>query len=151
MSLSMRWLVVWCWITIATGAVFALGALPALRGPMALFMDIVFWPPDGQPAALSREAAFATAVCGAVMVGWGVLMLGLVRDPALAAEPKVWRLMTTGMIVWFVVDSMASWLTGATANVAVNTLFLATWLVPVQAAGLMTGGDAEAPTHQRTA
>lgn len=134
-----RWMVVWCWATIAFGAVFALGALGSLRAPAQLFLDLVFWPIDGQPAELAREAVFATAVCGALMIGWGILMLGLVRDPSLNRNPRVWSLMTTSMVVWFVVDSLASWLSGARLNVLGNTGFLVTYLIPVLASGVLSG------------
>lgn len=133
-----RWMIAWCWITIGFGAAFALAAFTSTRTPALVFMDVVFWPIDGQPAALSREAALSTALCGAIMIGWGTLMLGLARDPELSRMPQVWRLMTAGMIAWFVVDSIASWVTGAGVNVIGNSLFLGTYLWPVVQSGVLT-------------
>ena len=133
-----RWMIVWCWMTIIVGAAFALAAFAPTRGPALIFMEIVFWPIDGQPAVLSREAAFATALCGAIMIGWGILMLGLARDPELSGKPKVWRLMTVGMVAWFMIDSIASWVTGAGVNVLGNIGFLATFLTPVIQSGVLS-------------
>ena len=82
---------------------FTLSVFAGLRGPTMLFLDVIFWPIDGQPATLSREAILGTALVGAVMVGWGVLMLGLAQDEQLSKEPRVWRLITTSVAIWFVV------------------------------------------------
>ena len=138
-----RWMVIWCWITIGIGAVFALSVFAGLRGPTMLFLDIVFWPIDGQPATLSREAILGMALTGAVMVGWGVLMLGLAQDEKLSREPRVWQIMTTAMVIWFVVDSTASLLAGAGVNALGNVGFLATFLYPVLKSGVLSGGVSE--------
>lgn len=134
-----RWMTVWCWGIIGIGAAFVLNVFAPLRAPVHLFMDIAFWPFDGQPAGLGPETVFASAICGAVMIGWGLLMLGLVRDVRLNQEPRVWSLMTTAMLIWFVVDSAASWLSGARFNVLGNVGFLATYLIPVLASGVLSG------------
>ena len=135
-----RWMVIWCWIMINIGAVFALSIFGALRGPTMMFLDIVFWPIDGQPAVLSREAVLGTALVGAVMIGWGVLMLGLVRDEKLAREPRVWSIMTTAVVLWFVIDSTCSVIGGAGVNALSNAVFLATFLYPVLKSGVLSGG-----------
>ena len=136
-----RWMVIWCWAILIVGAVFAASAIPALRWPTLLFLDIVFWPIDGQPATLSREAAFGVALSGALLTGWAVLMLGLARDPKLSREPRVWWLMTSAILVWFVVDSAASWLTGASVNVLSNSLFVAAYLLPILKSGVLSNQD----------
>lgn len=135
-----RWLMIWCWMTILIGAVFALSVFAGLRGPTMVFLDIIYWPIDGQPAALSREAILGTALAGAVMVGWGVLMLGLAKDERLSKEPRVWRLMTTSVVVWFVVDSAASVFAGASVNALSNASFLALFLYPVLKSGVLSSG-----------
>jgi hypothetical protein len=134
-----RWMIIWCWVTIVFGAVLALSAIAALRAPTLLFLDLVFWPLDGQQANLSREAVFGVSLCGAIMLGWGALMLGLARDEKLSREPRIWQIMTTGMVLWFVVDSLASWLAGAGVNVLSNAVFVVAYLVPVVKSGVLSG------------
>ncbi len=134
-----RWMVVWCWTMVGVGTVFAVTAIAPLRTPTMLFLDLIFWPVDGQPAALSREAVLGIALCGAIMIGWGSLMLGLASDRKLSAEPRVWQLMTYAMIIWFVVDSAASWQTGAGVNVFSNAVFLISFLIPVIKSGALSG------------
>ncbi len=142
-----RWMVIWCWAVVGIGAVFAISAFASLRWPTMLFLDIIFWPIDGQPAALSREAVLGVSLTGAVMVGWGVLMLGLAQDAKLSRDPRVWHLMTYAMVTWFVVDSVASWLAGAGVNVLSNAGFLATFLIPIVKSGVLSSDS----LAQRTA
>jgi hypothetical protein len=73
------------------------------------------------------------------MIGWGLLMLGLIQDPKLSREPRVWQLMTYAMLTWFVIDSTASWLTGAGVNILGNIGFLATFLIPIVKSGVISG------------
>ena len=130
-----RWMIVWCWSVIGLGALFALSAFASLRGPTMLFLDLVFWPIDGQPAALSREAVFGVAISGALTLSWGVLMLGLVRDRTLG--PNVWQTMTTALTIWFVVDSLASIISGAGVNAISNAVLYATFLLPLAKSGML--------------
>jgi hypothetical protein len=52
------WMHVWCWATLAFGAVLAAVAVPALQGPALAFYDLVLWPFDGAPAAFDPIARF---------------------------------------------------------------------------------------------
>jgi hypothetical protein len=129
----LRWMSIWCWGVIAFGIVLLTSAIEALRMPAMLFLDLVFWPIDGQPAVMSREAVFATSILGAVTIGWGVLMLALVRDPEIAAHPRLRRHLGVALGIWFVVDSTASILTGAWVNAISNTVIAAAGVVPLLA------------------
>jgi hypothetical protein len=130
------WLQLWCTALIGLGAVFALAVVPALNGPVVLFTDLVFWPLDGRPT-LDRASALALSIVGTVMIGWGLLMAALMRTDDLAADPRIWRAMTTAMTVWYVVDSAVSILGGAWLNAVSNTALYATYLWPVLASGVL--------------
>lgn len=138
-----RWLLLWCYLLIGLGAVFALAVVPGLRAPVVLFVDLVFWPFDGAPV-LGRTDALALAIVGAVMIGWGLLMAALVRQDDFAADPRIWRAMTTAMTVWYVVDSAASIYGGAWLNAVSNTGLYGTFLWPVLASGVLTQVVSEA-------
>lgn len=142
-AFQQRWMIVWAWLCIGFGAMFALAAVPRLSGPALLFLDVVFWPLDGRPAAIGPEAAFATGIAGALTVTLGVIVLGLARDADLSRRPAVWRAVTTGLVAWFIVDSLASYVTGAGMNVLGNVGFLAGYLVPVVQSGMLTAAPAE--------
>jgi hypothetical protein len=134
-----RWLVAWCWALIAIGIVFVIGVFAPFRAPTLLFLDLVFWPLDGRLAGpLAPEAIFSSALVGAVTFGWGLLMLGLVRDPVLSQSATVWRAMTIALASWFIVDSLASWVSGAHLNVLGNIGIAASFLIPVLKSGVLS-------------
>jgi len=133
----LRWMTAWCWCVIAFGVVLLGSAVEPVREPSLLFLDLVFWPVDGQPKLLSREAVFATSITGALTIGWGLLMRALVSDPTLARNPSVWRHMTVALAVWFVTDSVASILTGAWVNAISNSLIIALAILPIIRSGVL--------------
>jgi hypothetical protein len=142
-----RWLHAWCWGIIAFGALLTACVIPALSGPARFIVDLAFWPLDGQPTLTARDAVLSLSVAGAVTLGWGVLMLGLVRDPVLSSEPRVWSLMTTALVIWFMVDSAASILAGAHVNALSNLLLTAGWVIPVVASGVLAAPSARPATN----
>lgn len=123
-----RFLVGWCWFMIAFGAAAVLSAWPPLDAPIRLFIDLCFWPLDGLPGRAGKEMAFATGLAGAILIGWSVTILGLVRhDPAMR-ETWIWQLLQKALFIWYVPDSLVSWWTGAYPNVLSNTVILASFL-----------------------
>lgn len=135
-----RWMIIWCWCVIGFGAVLALSIFEALSAPTMLLLDLVFWPIDGEPAALSREAIFAVALAGALTMGLGAMILGLARDETLNGSPRLWRHVTAAVLVWYVVDSAVSILGGAIVNAVSNTVLLVTFLLPVLGSGVLGSG-----------
>jgi hypothetical protein len=136
------WMHVWCWATLAFGAVLAAVAAPALQGPALAFYDLVLWPFDGAPAAFDPIARFTCAVLGAVMIGWALTIFALLP----VADARAWRGFTGAMLAWYLIDSAASIGTGAPGNAVSNTLFLATFLIPVLGSGVLGLGGAKTPT-----
>jgi hypothetical protein len=73
-------------------------------------------------------------VLGAVMVGWMVVLHGLVRGPLRRRECWAWQLTARSVIVWFVLDSSISAFL-IPRNVMLNLVFLvgfAVALVPLR-------------------
>ncbi|MCB9731348.1 MAG: hypothetical protein H6745_01800 [Deltaproteobacteria bacterium] len=94
-------------VFLATAAPDALGAtvdMVSTRGPVG---------------PLSAAALFAFALVGAIMVGFGVLVVALARGAGVAQAVGV------SLLTWFVVDSSASVATGFALNVVGNLAFLA--------------------------
>jgi hypothetical protein len=129
------WLTAWCWATLAFGVVLVDAAFPPFDLPARFIFDLVYWPLDGAPAITAPEIRFATGVCGAVMLGWGWLMLAIVKRPE--TDPALWRAMVACLLIWFIPDSIVSLKTGATLNVVSNVLLLAMFLYPVLASGVL--------------
>ena len=120
-------------VVIAFGAIIALAAWPPAAGIATFFADLLFWPYDGAQNVDPQSARLLAAISGGVMVGWGLLLWQIVAkvwpiDPLLAGG-----LIRSSLWAWFVVDSAASAIAGAPLNVLLNALFLAAFLLPLQA------------------
>lgn len=137
------WMIVWCWATLAIGAMFAIGAAPALDGGARLFYDTIYWPIDGV-SPYGDQLRLTASLLGAVMIGWAICIFGIVDAAAVAGAPA-WRMLTLSVVVWYVVDSAASLALGAPLNALSNTGFLVTFLAPIAGSGVLRF-DAAAPT-----
>lgn len=115
---------------IGFGLMMAAAAVPSLTAPTALLLDLVFFPVDSSPTMAEPVVRFLSAICGGVLVGWGVSIWLIVtrllpRDPALARQ-----LILVSVCSWFLVDSCGSILSGGHWNVVGNIGFLLIFLVP---------------------
>jgi hypothetical protein len=111
-------------LLIATGAIVGLGAVPGIGGPIWAAHDLIVWPYDGGGAASIPESRLFAAICGGVLVGWGVMiwhLAALIPREGAAIRRIVW----TGGLAWFVVDSGLSVVAGGALNVIPNLVFLA--------------------------
>lgn len=115
---------------IGFGVMMAAAALPALAAPTTLLLDLVFFPLDAAQPIDTPSLRLLSAICGGVLVGWGVL-LWLVADRLAARDPGLARSMILlSLGAWFVVDSTGSVLSGGHWNVLGNLGFLLLFAVP---------------------
>lgn len=129
------WLQVWCWLTLGVGAMFALGAIQAADGGVRLFYDVIYWPADGN-SPYDDDVRLTAALLGAVMIGWAITIFGLIA----AAEQvgaAAWRTLTLAMLVWWAIDSAISVALGAPVNALSNSVFIAGYMAPVFASGVL--------------
>lgn len=125
------------WLKVAAATVVGFGlmmtaaAVPSLMQPTALLLDLVFFPLDHSPTMSEPVVRLLSAICGGVLVGWGVSLWQIVtrllpRDPSLARQ-----LILTGVSSWFVIDSCGSIASGGHWNVLGNIGFLLIFVIPV--------------------
>lgn len=127
------WLKAGAGLVIGFGVVTALGAYPPTAGILGFLVDMIKWPVDGAQSVASGEFRLLSAVSGGIMVGWG-LLLWLVADQLYEREPQLARTMIFVSVgAWFVVDSVASVLAGASLNALLNVSFLVLFFVPLMA------------------
>jgi hypothetical protein len=118
----------WRWLVAVTAGTALFGALmvlaPALtRRGFSLLMHgqpgrIDSWPPEA--------VAYITllhGVLGAVMVGWAVALLGVLRGPWRPAPRQGWGIVAASVGSWFVIDVSFSAALGAWPNVMLNLAF----------------------------
>jgi hypothetical protein len=130
-SAAKAWLTVVCIVLSATGLFLALAILQPFAAAYRLLLDIIFRPPDGQPAALDGTVQFLLALSGALLIGWSITLYGLFRFPGTFGPAGVRRIVLPALTLWFVVDMTGSWWTGATLNLAVNIVLYVAVAVPV--------------------
>jgi len=133
------WLTAWSGIAILLGLELAGAALPAAdSGAVAYFALVngLVWDPTVLDPPGMR---FAVSVLGAILLGWGLTILVLVRTPTVPRA--VWVGVTASMGVWFLIDSAASLATGVPLNAVVNAVFLTGYLSPVLASGVLRRSD----------
>ena len=140
------WMTLWCWVVLAFGVVLALLPVPALSGPGRLVFGLL----NSDPARLAlpdqQPMQFGLGLQGALTIGWAMTTFGMIRAAEAAGSVQgapVWRSLTLSFLVWYVVDSVISVSTGFALNAVSNTLFIAAFLIPVLASGVLRARDAE--------
>ena len=118
------------WLFLSGATIFAfgllgfLGTMPATNAPLRWGMDLLSFPLDGWPGWTSPETWFLSALAGGFLAGWGatIFAAGLWLYPA-APEPAR-RMVLTGLLAWFVVDSAGSIASGNWQNAIWNIAVL---------------------------
>jgi len=126
-----------CASTVGFGVVSVLGAHAATDAPWRMLFDVLRSPTDGLSTEFDRMDRILNAVLGGVMFGWGVMLTRILAWPA----PTVRHAIREGVVAWWVVDSLGSIVAGLPANVVLNTVFAAGFLVALRQ-GTMTAVDA---------
>lgn len=126
------------WLEIAAAAVIVFSAglilFPGLTQPG--FNIIAFghprYPPGFTPAA-TAYIAFVYTVLGAVMIGWMLAILALIRIPFARGEAWAWWAIAISMAGWLTIDSLMSFALGFPGNVILNTSFALAFAIPLAA------------------
>ncbi|MBY0421734.1 MAG: hypothetical protein K2Q06_05475 [Parvularculaceae bacterium] len=117
---------------IAFGLVWALAAF-GVEAPVRLALDVLKWPVDGDPGSFSAEARWFSALGGAFLVAFGLLIYGLVAPGVARGDREARRWGLVSLFVWFVIDSLGSIAAGAPSNAVFNVVFLVLFAGPMLA------------------
>jgi len=117
-------------------AVFGLVLLLAPALTIRAF-SLMLYGDAGRLQAMGNEAArymsLAHAVLGAVMFGWGCMLVALVRSLVAQGTRLGWQLVTGSLLAWFVPDTAYSVLSGYWPNAVLNVGFALLFAVPLAA------------------
>lgn len=130
---SSFWFETWCLANCMLGVSMVAAAWPPLDLPLVWLMDIIYWPFDGHPGALHKEAKLGAGIAGAVLAGWCLVLHGISRSGLLWERNDVRRYVLIGLIAWFLLDSAQSIGNAAPLNVALNVVVLAGFGLPLRA------------------
>lgn len=130
------WMRIWCWIVLGLGIGFLGAAFPATDGFARLFFGVISGFSEQGDLFAAGAMRFATAIIGAITIGWALTLLGLVQA-AEKAGAGAWRSFAFALACWFVVDSAISVATGFPLNALSNIGLALGFLGPILASGVL--------------
>ncbi|HAY07101.1 MAG TPA: hypothetical protein PKV67_08235 [Hyphomonas sp.] len=130
------WMQIWCWGVILFGAVLAGGAFPATDAAVRTLYSILGGAPATPEMFDAPGMRFSVGLMGAVTLGWGATILGLLPAIHQAGAPA-WRGLTLALAIWFVIDGAISVATGYGLNNLPNTALAALYFIPVLTTGVL--------------
>jgi len=133
-----RWLTLWCMGVGIFGLILYGVGYPATTSMAAAVFSVLGNPLPTDPGRYMR---FATSLMGAVTAGWAVTYYAAFRAAWMldgVARADLWRGLTLGVVMWYVIDSIASIANGFALNAVSNTALLVAYLIPVLATSVMS-------------
>ena len=131
----MRSRTIWImWLTIVLALVFVYAVLLVVAGSAAgsLFEWFGFGPDDAIDTPEVRDyLKLPYMVLGAVMAGWAVLMLQIVRGPLRDGTPWALPFVSRALVLWFVLDTGMSLVLGYPTHALFNVPFAVALGIPL--------------------
>ncbi len=124
LSFQKRYLKFTALVVGAFGPVFFLGSMLPTADPARWTLDLLSWPLDGAQSYAAATTRFLSALTGGFLLGWGVTIWGMSGRLFDAAPESVRRVVLSGILSWFVLDSAGSAASGNASNVLFNILVL---------------------------
>lgn len=126
------------WLVVVTLGVMVFGLLLVVAPGLARegFSLLIYG--DGQQIATfgSRATQYiglVHAVLGAVMFGWGVALLLVVRGLFARGTREGWQIVAVSVAAWFVPDTTFSLWSGFWQNAVLNLVFITLFAIPLAA------------------
>lgn len=124
---SCNWLRFASVLTMLTGVISLLASHPSTDFLWRyLFNALNYFQSDIQFNEIGRAL---NGVLGGVMLGWGCMMFYLAHPSVF--NQSIRHAMLSGVLVWFITDSTASYVAGIPLNIVLNISFLVIFLVPL--------------------
>lgn len=131
-----NWLTVWCWGVLVFGILLATAAFPALDG-LVRRLFILFANNAANASMFDHSAVrFGLGLQGALTIGWALTIFALLNAAKTLGAP-LWRALTVSLLVWYVVDSAISIVTGFWINAISNTALMVAFAIPIVASGAL--------------
>ena len=131
--------IVWLQVVLTVVLGYALVLVLAGSAAESLFSAFGFGPPDSAGGAAREYLRLPVMVLGAVLAGWSLLMLQVVRGPLRDGLPWAWSFLVRSLALWFVLDTGMSLVLGFPAHALFNVPFALALGIPL--AGLRPSRD----------
>ena len=135
--LNLAWMRGWCAAIGLFGMVLVGGGFEATSGPIRLFFEFLNGPGE---LDLNPHIRFILAILGAVTIGWGLTLMAVIQahwQLGKQASKSIWMGIAASIVIWYVMDSILSIATGFWLNAVSNTIFSATFLIPIIRSGVL--------------
>ena len=116
-------------LTIITGLAASFASHPSGEWLWLSLFDVLKWPLDGIPSGFDAVSRSLNAVIGGVMIGWGVMMYGLLNPKIFCDGIRI--VLLRGLLAWFAIDSIGSFAADIPGNILLNIAFLGMFLPPL--------------------
>lgn len=124
----MRSRAIWItWLQVVLAVVLAYALVLVFAGSVAgqMFSALGFGPPESIDSAAVRDyLKLPFMVLGAVLAGWAVTMIQIVRGPLRDGSPWALTILIRSVTVWFVLDTGMSLALGFPTHAVFNLLFV---------------------------
>ena len=128
---SITWLKAVGILLMAVGAVFAWSTIGPFAFLGVFFVDLAVLPLDGAESFAATETRLLMAIVGGLTAGIGGA-IWMITKHVYMQHPAVGRkILLTFILIWFVVDSVGSVLSGAWFNAILNTGLLIAMILPL--------------------
>lgn len=130
--ISKRMAIVWLQVVLAGVFVYSLVLVLAGRTAGSLFASLGF----GPDASIDTDAVrdylrLPFMVLGAVMAGWSVLMIQIVRGPLRDGSRWAWLMLAQSLGLWFFLDTGMSLVLGYPTHALFNVPFAVALCIPL--------------------
>lgn len=123
-----RWL-----MGITLGVIIYGGCLMLFPRAMHTLFNTLFFGESDANGTLTHYIHLIYGVLGAVLIGWMVMLLGIIRSPFRHGERWAWQTITSSVLIWFLVDSGFSIVIGVVEHAIFNVGFAVLYTIPLAA------------------
>lgn len=135
--LNLAWMTGWCAALGLFGMILAGSGFEVTSGPVRILFDVLNGPGE---LDLNPYVRFSVALLGAVTMGWSLTLMAVIQvanQLEKQVSKRIWIGIAASIVIWYVIDSILSIATGFWLNAVSNTIFSATFLIPVIRSGVL--------------
>jgi hypothetical protein len=130
--ISRRVAIVWLQVVLSGVCIYSLILVLAGRTAGTLFAWFGFGPDESIDTSAVRDyLRLPFMVLGAVMAGWSLLMMQIVRGPLREGSRWAWVMLVQSLVLWFLLDTGMSLVLGYPTHALFNVPFAVALGIPL--------------------
>ncbi len=130
-SFWQKWLFTFSLVFVLIGIIMTFFSGSSIFSLLNQQIDPVFWGFDSTSNSIKEYQRFIYGVLGATMAGWGIFLAFISHFPFKNREVWSRYCITTGLLLWFSIDTSISIYYKVYINVVGNLFFLIFTMLPI--------------------